>query len=139
MFVKLELVFNLSLRQAPHHTASSWLSYWSRDPLADRLLTAAQERVTGGDQDQGFTGDAEEEEEEDYIENDQESLEEESLHDSDEDEAAMGGHRSVFGAAEFRVMAKYIAKHDPDEWATMTSKQRWYPFHEEVTRMNDYK
>jgi len=124
---KGELIAKLA-ENVPHHTASSWISYWSRDPLADRLLAAARERENGDDQDQGFIEDAEEE---DYIENDKESVEQGSLHDSDEDEAAMGGHGSVFGAAEFRVMAKYIARHDPEEWVMMTSKQRWFPFHEE--------
>jgi len=127
---KSELIAKLA-ENVPHHTAGSWISHWARDPLADRLLAAAQERVTGDNQDQGSIGDAEGEEEEDDIESDQESVEEGGLHDSDEDEAAMGGHRSVFGAAEFRVMAKYIARHDPDEWALMTGKQRWFPFYEE--------
>jgi hypothetical protein len=120
----------------PHHTASSWSTHWARDPLVDRLLEAAREWAIGSYQDQDSTGDAGGIEE--SIEDDQQSVEEESSHDSDEDEAAMGKHGSVFGEAEIRVMAKYIAKHTSDEWAMMTSKQRWFPFHEEVTHLDPY-
>ena len=93
-------------------------------------MASARDRTIGNYQDQASTADAGEEEESDEV--DQLSAGEESSHDSDEDEAAMGEHGSIFGAAEFRVMAKYIARHKSDEWATMTSKQRWFPFHEEV-------
>jgi hypothetical protein len=117
----------------PHHTAASWGTHWTRDPLADRILVAARERAIGNYQDQDSTEEAGEEEE--SIENDQESVEEGSSHDSGEDEAAMGEHGSLFGGAEIRVMAKYIARHTPDEWDMMTNKQRWFPFHEKVTRL----
>ena len=117
----------------PHHTAASWNAHWARDPLADRILTAARERAIRGYQDQDSIGDAGEEEE--SVESDQESEEEESSHDSDEDAAAMGEHGSLFGEAEIRVMAKYIARYTPDEWAMMTNKQRWFPFHEEVIHL----
>ena len=93
-------------------------------------MASARDRTIGNYQDQASTADAGEEEESDEV--DQLSAGEESSHDSDEDEAAMGEHGSIFGAAEFRVMAKYIARHKSDEWATMTSKQRWFPFHEVV-------
>jgi hypothetical protein len=119
------------LPQVPHHSANSWNSYWLRDSLADRLITAVQERAPEGYQDQDSTGDAGEE---DDIRDDHQLTEEASPHDSDEDEAAVPGHGKIFGAAEMRVMAKHIARYDPDEWATMTSKQRWFPFHEEVIR-----
>jgi hypothetical protein len=111
----------------PHHTANSWNSYWTRDPLSDRLLAAARERVTGG---QGSTGNDEKEEVE--VEDDQESVEEESSLDSDKDEAVTSEHGHFFGAAEIRTMAKYIARYDPDDWAMMTSKQRWLPYQLEV-------
>ena len=63
----------------------------------------------------------------------QESEEETSSCDEeDDDEAAMGGPGSTFGAADIRVMAKYIAKHTSIQWAEMSNKQRWFPFHEEV-------
>jgi len=97
-------------------------------------VTAARERAIGSHHGQDSTGDYVEEEE--SVENEQESVDEESSHDSEEDEAAMGERGSIFGAAEFRVMAKYIARHKPEEWASMTSKQRWFPFHEEVTRFD---
>ena len=119
----------------PHHTAASWGNYWSRDPLADRFVTAARERAIGSHPGQDSNGDYGEEE--GSVESEQESVSEESSHDSEEDEAAMGEHGQVFSAAEFRVMAKYIARHKPEEWASMTIKQRWFPFHEEVTRFND--
>ena len=95
-------------------------------------MTAARERAIGSHHGQASTGDYWEEEE--AVENEQEPVDEESSHDSEEDEAAMGGHGCVFSAAEFRVMAKYIARYKPEEWATMTFKQRWFSFHEEVTR-----
>jgi hypothetical protein len=119
----------------PHHTANSWSSYWTRDPLADRLLTAARERATGG---QGSTRNGEKEE----IEvDDQETVEEESSLDSDKDDAATlptseRGH--LFGPAEVRTMAKYIARYNPDDWAMMTGRQRWLPYHLEVTLPGDH-
>jgi hypothetical protein len=94
-------------------------------------LAAARERAIGNYQDQDSIGEAGEED----VGNDQDSVEEGSSHDSDEDEAAMGDHGSLFGGAEIRVMARYIARHTPDEWDMMTNKQRWFPFHEEVTRL----
>jgi hypothetical protein len=111
----------------PHHTANSWNSYWTRDPLSDRLLAAARERVTGG---QGSTGNGEKEEIE--VEDDQETEEESSL-DSDEDDVPTSEHGHFFGPAEIRTMAKYIARYNPDDWAMMTGKQRWLPYHLEVT------
>jgi hypothetical protein len=101
--------------------------------LADRLVAAARKRAIGSSNGQDYTGDYGEEE---SVENEQESVDEESSHDSEEDEAALGEHGKIFSAAEFRVMAKYIARHKPEEWATMTSKQRWFPFYEEVTRFD---
>lgn len=97
---------------------------------------AARESTIGGFQDRGSTGSAEKEE--DYVEDDQETVEEESSGDSgsDEDEAAMSEHGRFFRGAEVRMMAKYIARHTPEEWATMTGKQRWYPFHQDVTHLN---
>ena len=117
----------------PHHTANSWYSYWNRDPLADRLLAAARERATG---DQGSIGNGEKEVIE--VENDQETEEEESSLDSDKDDTAMSEHSRFFGAAEVRTMAKYIAGYNPDDWAMMTGKQRWLPYHLEVTLPGDH-
>ena len=114
--------------QVPHHTANSWSSYWTRDPLSDRLLAAARERVTGG---RGSTRDDGKEEIE--VEDGQETVEEESSVGSDKDDAAMSEHGHFFGAAEVRAMAKYIAGYNPDDWAMMTGKQRWLPYHLEVT------
>lgn len=94
---------------------------------------AARERSTGVHRDQESTGNAENEE--DHVENDQET-EEESSHDSEADEAAMREHGRFFGAAEVRTMAKYIARHNPEEWASMTGRQRWYPFHHDVTHLD---
>jgi hypothetical protein len=97
---------------------------------------AARESTIGGFQGRGSTGSAEKEE--DYVEKDQETVEEESSGDSvsDEDGAAMGEHGRFFRAAEVRMMAKYIARHTPEEWAIMTGKQRWYPFHQDVTHLD---
>jgi hypothetical protein len=94
-------------------------------------MVATQERAPEGYHYHDSTGDAEEE---DDIRDGHELTEEASSHDSDEDEAAISGHGKIFGAAEMRVMAKHIARYDPDAWTTMTSKQRWFPFHEEVIR-----
>ena len=91
-------------------------------------MEAARERVTGG---QGSTGNGEKEVVE--VEDDQETVEEESSLDSDEGDAATSVHGHFFGAAEVRAMAKYIATYNPDDWAMMTSKQRWLPYHLEVT------
>ena len=114
----------------PRHTASTWNAYWARDPLADRLLVAARERTTRSHHDQGSNAENED------VESDQET-EEESSHDSEEDQAAMREHGRFFGAAEVRTMAKYIARHNPEEWASMTSRQRWYPFQHDVTHLDD--
>jgi hypothetical protein len=97
-------------------------------------VTAAREMAIGSYHGQDSTGDYGEEEE--SIENEQESVDDESSHDSEEDEAAIGERGKSFSSAELRVMAKYIAKHKPEDWATMTGKQRWFPFHEEVTRFD---
>ena len=94
-------------------------------------MTAARERVIGS---QGSTGNGEEEE----IEVDQETAEEESSLDSDKDDAATSEHSRLFGAAEVRTMAKYIARYNPDDWAMMTGKQRWLPYHLEVTLPRDH-
>jgi hypothetical protein len=86
--------------------------------------------VTGS---QGSTGNGEKEE----IEDGQETEEESSL-DTDKDDAEMSEHGHFFGAAEVRVMAKYIARYNPDDWAMMTGKQRWLPYHLEVTHPGDH-
>jgi hypothetical protein len=89
--------------------------------------------VTGG---QGSTGNGEKEEIE--VEDDQETVEEESSLDSDKDDAATSEHCHYFRAAEVRTMAKYIARYNPDDWAMMTGKQRWLPYHLEVTLPVDH-
>ncbi|KAI0257672.1 hypothetical protein BJV78DRAFT_1090033, partial [Lactifluus subvellereus] len=126
---KSDLIARLA-EKVPHHTVGSWCAYWHRDPLADRLMAAAKGKTSGGYDHQEFVGDAEEED------NDQE-WEEASSYDSDEDEVAMGPGGGGFTAADFRVMAKYIARHSSDEWAQMTGKQRWFPFHEEHPQRSD--
>ncbi len=94
---------------------------------------AARKRAAEG---QGSTGNGEIEE--DDVEDDQETAEEESSLDSDKDEAAMSELGRFFGAAEMRMMAKYIARYNPDDWAMMTCKQRWLPFHLEVILLDDH-
>jgi hypothetical protein len=123
--------------QAPHHTANSWSSYWGRDPLTGRLLASARERVAGG---QGSTGNGEKEEVDSEVEDDQETVEEESSLglDSDKDDTATSGHGHFFKAAEIKTMAKYIARYNPDDWAMMSGKQRWLPYHLEVTLLDDH-
>jgi hypothetical protein len=125
--------FHIALSQVPHHTANSWNSHWTRDPLADRLLMAARKRATRG---QGSTGNGEIEE--DDVDDDQETAEEESSLDSDKDEAATSELGRFFGAAEMRTMAKYIARYNPDDWAMMTRKQRWLPYHLEVILLDEH-
>ncbi|KAF8273893.1 hypothetical protein EI94DRAFT_1083701 [Lactarius quietus] len=49
----------------------------------------------------------------------------------------MRGGGSVFRPADIRVMAKHIAKHSSTQWAEMTNKQRWFPFHEEYPQRSD--
>lgn len=87
-------------------------------------MAAAQKRVTGG---RGSTGDGEKEEIE--VKDDQETAEEES---SDVDETATSEYGRFFKAGEVRMMAQYIARYNPDDWAMMTGKQRWLPYHLEV-------
>ena len=112
----------------PHHTANSWASYWARDPLADRLLAAVKGKTseTYGDnvKDAGGVYDDEDS---------QDSEEETGSSEEDDIDESMGGAGSAFRPADIRVMAKYIAKHGTTEWAGMTNKQRWFPFHEEVS------
>lgn len=117
----------------PHHSANSWSSYWTRDPLSERILAAARERVTRS---QGSTRSGDKEVIE--VEDDQEAVEEESSPDSDKDDVAPCGRGHSFEPAEVRMMAKYIARYDPDDWAMMTGKQRWLPYHLEVTLPSDY-
>jgi hypothetical protein len=131
--MKPESGFNVRFSQVPRHTASSWNAYWARDPLADRLLVASRERTTGVYQGQGSTGNAEKD-----VENDQETAEEESSYDPENDEAATSEHSRFFTAAEVRTMAKYIARYDPNDWAMMTSKQRWFRFQHDVTHLHDH-
>ena len=111
----------------PHHTGNSWASYWARDPLADRLLAAvkgkAAEILANNAKDVGGVLDNDE---------GQDSEETSSGDEESDDETSMGGAGSVFGPADIRVMAKHIAKHSSTQWAEMTNKQRWFPFHEEV-------
>jgi hypothetical protein len=126
---KSAIGFDTSPVQVPHHTANSWASHWHRDPLADRLLTAAKEKtaeIYGNNvKDVGVDDD-------DDDDDSQDSEETSSCDEEEDDEAAMGGGGSIFGPADIRVMAKHIAKHSSAQWAEMTNKQRWFPFHEEV-------
>ena len=114
--------------QVPHHTANSWASHWFRDPLADRLLAAAKNKTAEmyGDNAKDVGG------VDDDDDDSQDSEETSSCDEEDDDEAAMGGGGSAFGPADIRVMAKHIAKYSSSQWAEMTNKQRWFPFHEEV-------
>jgi hypothetical protein len=128
--MKPESGFNLRFSQVPRHTASSWNAHWARDPLADRLLVAARERATRG---QGSTGNVEKD-----VENDRLTAEEESSYEPDKDETATSERGRFFTATEMRTMAKHIARYDPDEWAMMTSKQRWNHFHHDVTHLDDH-
>lgn len=89
-------------------------------------MAAARERVTGS---RGSTGNGEKEDFEFEFKDDQETAEEES---SDMDEAATSEHGRFFKAGEVRTMAQYIARYNPDDWAMMTGKQRWLPYHLEV-------
>jgi hypothetical protein len=95
-------------------------------------MAAARERVTRG---QGSTRNGDKEEIE--IEDDQETVEEESSPDSDKDDVSTNEHGRFFEPAEVRMMAKYIARYNPDDWAMMTGKQRWLPYHLEVTLPSD--
>ena len=72
------------------------------------------------------------------VEDDQETVEEGSTHESDKGEAATSEYGYYFGAAEVKTMAKYIARYNPDDWAMMTAKQRWFPYHLEVTVPGDH-
>ncbi|KAH9982354.1 hypothetical protein BGW80DRAFT_1262927 [Lactifluus volemus] len=130
---KNDLITRLA-EKVPHHSVASWTSYWGRDPLADRVLAAAQDKTSQGYDGQEVDEDAEEE---DSVEKDCGWEEESGSYDSDEDEAAMGPSGAAFTAADFRVIAKYMARYSSDEWAEMTAKQRWFPFHEEHPQRSD--
>jgi len=71
------------------------------------------------------------------IEDDQETVEGESSYGPDMNEAATNEHGYFFGAGEVKTMAKYIARYNPDDWATMTAKQRWIPYHLEHPHRSD--
>jgi hypothetical protein len=112
----------------PHHTANSWYSYWARDQLADRLLATVKgktDEIYGNNaKDVGGV----------YDDEDSQDSEEEtgSSDEEDVDDAAMGGAGSAFRRADIKVMAKHIAQYNSTQWAEMSNKQRWFPFHEEV-------
>jgi hypothetical protein len=75
------------------------------------------------------------EKEETELEDDQLTVEDESSLASNKDDASAASEHSrsrFFEAAEMRTMAKYIARYNPDDWAMMTGKQRWLPYHLEV-------
>jgi hypothetical protein len=85
---KSAIGFDTSPVQVPHHTANSWASHWHRDPLADRLLTAAKEKtaeIYGNNvKDVGVDDD-------DDDDDSQDSEETSSCDEEEDDEAAMGG------------------------------------------------
>lgn len=130
LFPGFTIAFDSNLSQVPHHTVGSWCAYWSRDPLADRILGAVKSKTSEGYDHQESVGDAKEKDK-------GREWEESSSYDSDEDEVAMGPSGGSFTAADFRVMAKYIARYSSDEWVQMTGKQRWFPFHEEVMHWDE--
>ena len=109
----------------PHHTYNSWASYWARDSFADRALAAARGKAAEID-------DANVLDDEDSRDSEEKTS---SADEEDDNDAAMGGPGSTFGAADIKVMAKYIAKYSPVQWSEMSNKQRWFPFHEEVNHI----
>ncbi|KAI9461000.1 hypothetical protein BJY52DRAFT_1261678 [Lactarius psammicola] len=124
-----ELIAKLA-EKVPHHTANSWASHWARDPLADRLLAAVKDKAAEIYDKNARDGKA-------LSDEDGQDSEEISSCDEEDDEAAMGESGRAFGSTDIRVMAKHIAKHSPLQWAEMSNKQRWFPFHEEYPQRSD--
>ncbi|KAH9009559.1 hypothetical protein EDB83DRAFT_2453145 [Lactarius deliciosus] len=120
---KGEIIARLA-EKVPHHTANSWASYWARDHLADRILAGVKSKMTGK-----YVRDGEED--------DQGSEKDYSSYDEEDDEATMGESGGAFGATDIRAMAKHIAKYSSTQWAEMSNKQRWFPFHEEYPQRSD--
>ncbi|KAH9037206.1 hypothetical protein EDB84DRAFT_1477015 [Lactarius hengduanensis] len=120
---KGEIIARLAER-VPHHTANSWSSYWARDHLADKILARVKGKMA-----EKYTRDGEED--------GQDSEKDYSSYDEEDDEATMGESGGAFGATDIRAMAKHIAKYSSTQWAEMSNKQRWFPFHEEYPQRSD--
>ncbi|KAI0271406.1 hypothetical protein BC834DRAFT_440785 [Gloeopeniophorella convolvens] len=126
---KSELIEMLG-EKVPHHSAMSWRRYWCRDPLADRLMKAAQGEMDSEERDERLGDGVSEEEEVDEEDDDPDDTT--STDSGEEEDGTIAGVAgSSFRSNEIKEMARHIAKHDAEQWATMSHKQRWYPYHEE--------
>ncbi|KAI0058974.1 hypothetical protein BV25DRAFT_1829529 [Artomyces pyxidatus] len=125
-------------QKAPHHSKDSWGNYWMRHDLADRILAAAQRGSLPESDHEGE--DDEEGEDASADERRREELRARSvdisqyLGDADDDATLeelvrdMGDRGERYTPADFRAMAKHVVSHK--NWDELTSKQRWFPFHE---------
>jgi hypothetical protein len=129
----------MTLNQAPHHTAASWGSYWSNHhDLPDKILASARGEVdeSGDEEELPITKKSrpnykevttsEDEEQEQYDDDSDSSTEPVRLYS----ESDMGERNSLFTEADIYFIAKYVAA--TTDWATMTFKDRWEPFHAKV-------
>lgn len=134
------------MEQAPHHTASSWGSFWSNNhDLPDKILASARGEMDRSDDEAELpntkkskpnykemtTSEDESGEEQDDSCDDSDSSTKPVCHYSESD---MGEKNGPFTEADFYFVAKYIAS--TPNWATLRSKDRWEVFHEKVLAMS---
>ncbi|KAG1757727.1 hypothetical protein EDB19DRAFT_1867070 [Suillus lakei] len=125
--------------KAPHHSALSWASHWhARHDIADKILYSFQ-----GDEDEDE--DEEEGDEEDEDNSDSPNVPSDEVEDSetesspspssdnhdvsamtDTDEADMGPSGGSFTPADWRIIARYVAR--TPGWNDMVSRERWEGF-----------
>jgi len=134
------------LKQAPHHTASSWGSFWSNNhDLPDKILATARGEMDRSDDEtelQDTRKSRPNYKEVTSSEDESGEEQEDSSYDSDSStepvrhfsESDMGERNSPFTEADFYFTAKYIAS--APKWDTMTYKDRWEAFHEKVLAMS---
>ncbi|KAI0963725.1 hypothetical protein AcW1_000720 [Taiwanofungus camphoratus] len=111
--------------KTPHHSEMAWSAYWNRNhDLADKIYVAAGVEDASSD-DQGSSDESSNESDssDDY----EESGDDDSIGQSDpgteDDIRNMGISGEAFGAADFRVMARYIAS--KPNWEHMGRGERW--------------
>ncbi|KAH9937055.1 uncharacterized protein B0H18DRAFT_968928 [Fomitopsis serialis] len=132
-------VQNRLAQQAPHHDASSWGGYWTRNSdLADKVYHTARAisgkaapqsqsrprarrrslnhpRLSDGDEASAGSGSGE---------SDGELSDWESDPHTEADTANMGGHNELWSRADLRIMSRWIAK-QPSYWKRLPRKDKY--------------
>ncbi|GBE89186.1 hypothetical protein SCP_1501940 [Sparassis crispa] len=138
-FVQRKLSKNLNLNQmqlcallaekAPHHSAASWYSYWTRNhDLSEILAEVRMKEVTRskGLPEHLFTGNNSYSGLLSEDESGPEVSEEESDYDTEDDLRNMGHSGDQFLSADKRVLARHIVSYP--NWDSMTHNEKWQPF-----------